>query len=119
MIACIDNSADEDEPTELEKALARPEDTPAPLFVRKESATQNDEINVAGQPESELSQDIDQSIATIQGQEAPSNSEQQPFESEADGTPVVGDWLKIQFVEHQVVPTILVGFRYCISAVAC
>ena len=34
---------------------------------------------------------------------------QKDFESEADGSPVVGDLLKMKFVEHHVVPTILVS----------
>jgi SIT4-associating protein SAP185/190 len=29
--------------------------------------------------------------------------------TEASGAPVVGDYLKMQFVEHKVVPTILVS----------
>ena len=94
--------SDEDGPSELEKELARPEDKPAPLFARKEPPSP---IKVE-QP----SEDIDQSIATIQGEQATmANGERAPYETEADGSPVVGDLLKIQFVEHQVVPTVLVS----------
>jgi hypothetical protein len=38
-----------------------------------------------------------------------SNGERAPYDTELDGSPVVGDLLKIKFVEHQVVPTILVS----------
>lgn len=31
-----------------------------------------------------------------------------PYEPDVDGTPVIGDLLKMKFVEHRVVPTILV-----------
>jgi hypothetical protein len=31
-----------------------------------------------------------------------------PYEPDIDGTPVIGDLLKMKFVEHRVVPTILV-----------
>lgn len=96
---------DDDGPSELERELAKHSaDTPAPLFAPRQSSL--------GAPPSanEESDDIDQSIATIQGEQpnAP-NGERAPYETEADGSPVVGDLLKIQFVEHQVVPTILVS----------
>jgi hypothetical protein len=32
-----------------------------------------------------------------------------PYEPDVDGTPVIGDLLKMKFVEHRVVPTILVS----------
>ncbi|SMR49079.1 unnamed protein product [Zymoseptoria tritici ST99CH_1E4] len=92
---------DEDGPSELERALARPEDKPAPLFVRKDSPTKEE-------VDADSSQDIDQSVATLHGHEpAPTNGDRAPYDTELDGSPVVGDLLKIQFVEHQVVPTIL------------
>lgn len=109
---------DEDGPTELEKELAKEVDRPAPLFARKEPAPDTvDPIQGAsGQSDSEEQTDVDQSIATIQGEEAPlSNGERQAYETEADGNPVVGDLLKIRFVEHHVVPTILVSRISCLS----
>jgi SIT4-associating protein SAP185/190 len=102
--------SDEDEKqSELERALANanPEDKPAPLFSRKQSS---EPVRIEPTPEEqaiEEQQDIDQSIATIQGEQT--NGERAPYDTEADGTPVVGDLLKIRFVEHQVVPTILVS----------
>ncbi|KAF7186134.1 Extragenic suppressor of kinetochore protein 1 [Pseudocercospora fuligena] len=97
-------------PSELERALARPEDKPAPLnFSKKEPAPSQETPQTPSQHESESSQDLGQSTATLQAQEASSlpNGERPAYDTEADGTPVVGDLLKIQFVEHQVVPTIL------------
>nr|POE74542.1 extragenic suppressor of kinetochore protein 1 [Quercus suber] len=95
---------DDDAPTELERELAgRPEDKPAPLFAKKES------LGPGTSPGGDDQQHIDQSVATIQaGDDGTHSDEQLPYESESDGRPVVGDALKMQFVEHQVVPTILV-----------
>ena len=97
--------SDEDGPSDLEKELARSADKPAPLFAKKEPPAP---ITIE---QTEEPQDIDQSIATIQGEEASTlpNGERAPYETETDGRPVVGDMLKIQFVAHQVVPTILVS----------
>ncbi|KAK4502234.1 hypothetical protein PRZ48_005659 [Zasmidium cellare] len=100
---------DDDGPSELEKALARPEDKPAPLnFTKKDQAPTQGESN-SSQAESEQSSNIDESVATLQGQDASTlaNGERPAYDTELDGSPVVGDLLKIQFVEHQVVPTIL------------
>ena len=100
------SDSDDDGPSELERELARahPEDKPAPLFARKEPPAP---LNIEKEAESK---DIDASVTTIQGDESVmSNGERAPYETEADGNPVVGDLLKIQFVEHQVVPTILVS----------
>ena len=98
--------SDDDGPSELEKELAKahPEDKPAPLFARKEPPAP------LKFEQTEEPKDIDASVTTIQGEESVmSNGERAPYETEADGNPVVGDLLKIQFVEHQVVPTILVS----------
>jgi SIT4-associating protein SAP185/190 len=37
------------------------------------------------------------------------NNDEQQYVTDVDGTPVVGDLLKITFVENKVVPTILVS----------
>lgn len=101
--------SDEDGPTELEKELAKhPEDKPAPLFARKEPSPPDAVDLIQGAKGSSESGDIDQSMATIQGEQSTmSNGERPAYETEADGKPVVGDMLKIRFVEYQVVPTIL------------
>jgi hypothetical protein len=47
-----------------------------------------------------------QSVVNEPAPEQPTHS--LPYEPDVDGTPVVGDLLKMKFVEHRVVPTILV-----------
>ena len=97
-----------------------PEDKPAPLFAappRAESPPESGEV-----PHSPSKHDTDNSldsIDTVQGMEGDSNrsttnsgNEQSfvpQFEYDVDGRPIVGDYLKIMFVEHRVVPTILVS----------
>ena len=41
--------------------------------------------------------------------DVPSGHDSLPYEPDEDGSPVVGDLLKIMFVKHRVVPTILVS----------
>ncbi len=103
------DSDDDDKLTELERELANANavDKPAPLFSRKESLEPSRNEPSVEERALDDSQDIDQSVATIQGE--PADGERAPYETEADGKPVVGDLLKMQFVEHQVVPTILVS----------
>ncbi|CAI6317966.1 unnamed protein product [Periconia digitata] len=95
-----------------------PEDKPAPLFANKsrdsdEAKTPKAEDNArftSGITDSEGSEvtPIDESSSArsvlfggVEGQYAPQ------FEVDIDGSPVVGDLLKMQFVENKVVPTIL------------
>jgi SIT4-associating protein SAP185/190 len=92
-----------------------PEDTPAPLFSK--STTQPSAL-----PESELKTDMkpatEASAAETAGTEqeagiesiivAPPPAEAADREAESMN-PVVGDFLKMQFVEYRVVPTILVS----------
>ncbi|OQO11223.1 hypothetical protein B0A48_05479 [Cryoendolithus antarcticus] len=99
---------DDDGPSELEKELAKA-DKPAPLFVKKANlnaeaaSTTSDVPTDTGDPSSTT-----QSVATLQGQDAAqSNDNGVMQDTEADGSPVVGDMLKLQFVDHKVVPTIL------------
>lgn len=91
-----------------------PEDKPAPLFASKSDPNKTptslspgirggdntSEINASEQSETEL-----QTVSII---------EEPPYEPQAqidiDGKPVVGDYLKIQFVENKVVPTVLSFF---------
>jgi SIT4 phosphatase-associated protein. len=40
------------------------------------------------------------------------DSAEQYIQLDTDGRPVVGDYLKIQFVENKVVPTILVSISF-------
>jgi SIT4-associating protein SAP185/190 len=107
---------DDEGPSELERELAKQAEKPAPLFARKEPSPPDAVDPIHGAPEQNSSEDqasdINQSVATIQGEpsgESGEPKERPTYETEADGSPVVGDLLKIQFVEHQVVPTILVS----------
>ncbi|KAF2642715.1 extragenic suppressor of kinetochore protein 1 [Massarina eburnea CBS 473.64] len=94
-----------------------PEDKPAPLFSSKPRDTGDAETPKAdsarftgGVTDSEGSEvtPIDESSSVrsvlfggVEGQFGPQ------YEVDMDGSPVVGDLLKMQFVEHKVVPTIL------------
>jgi SIT4-associating protein SAP185/190 len=106
----IDNY-DDDGPTELERELAKAE-RPAPLFARKETPASDDLDPVHGARSPDEIEEVEQSVATLQGDSATlPNGERPPFDTESDGSPVVGDLLKIRFVEHHVVPTILVSSK--------
>ena len=81
-----------------------PEEAPAPLFAdRKKSDDQQTEpvANDDGEPgDAETMQDD------------PVDPQQLPIiETEEDGSPVVGDLLKMKFVDNHVVPTIVVSSR--------
>lgn len=97
-------SVDELVPDDIEKSRGlspHPEDTPAPLF------------SVPLAPDSGVQQPPYNSEAGAAPAEAqpgePSMNAAPPFDSTAETLePVVGDFLKMQFVEHRVVPTILV-----------
>lgn len=98
-----------------------PEDKPAPLFSGKRSKDASDEskpstsdtsrftANVAESEESEVTPIDDtssQRSVVFGGQEGQYASQ---YEVDIDGSPVVGDLLKMMFVENKVVPTILVS----------
>lgn len=113
------SKAESEEPEVPEGLSPHPEDKPAPLFAGKPRNTENAETPKADTsrftsavPESETSEvtPIDESSSTrsvvfggVEGQYAPQ------YEVDIDGSPVVGDLLKMQFVENKVVPTILVS----------
>jgi SIT4-associating protein SAP185/190 len=71
--------------------IGHPEDKPAPLFFAKK---EKDTSEPAPTAESQLDPN------------PPPEEIDQPYEVDVDGTPVVGDLLKIKFVENHVVPTI-------------
>ena len=93
-------------------AAVHPEDKPAPLFASKASPEKGaDPVLGDTTPDDEQDTSI-MSIATLQPEQGnvPTEfKEQTTYEVDVDGTPVVGDLLKMQFVEYQVVPTILVS----------
>jgi SIT4-associating protein SAP185/190 len=95
--------------------LAHPEDKPAPLFVKKAEPSQDATLPPT-MPEAALSVE---SLDTTMGEAGDSSNSimmgntdehnQQATPEETPTAPVVGDFLKMQFVEHKVVPTILVS----------
>ena len=100
-----------------------PDDKPAPLFAAR-SDKSSDENQRAPRPEDELqASDSQDTIDSTLAQEGDSDrsafmtSTGQPFqphiENDIDGRPIVGDYLKMMFVQHQVVPTILVSTVSC------
>ena len=105
-----DSKTTEQAPSHDVEILLHPEDKPAPLFVRKNLTEATD----PQPPESNISTE---SLDTSMGEAGDSSNSvmmsntedhQQPSLEEPT-TPVVGDFLKMQFVEHKVVPTILVS----------
>ena len=95
-----------------------PEDTPAPLFA---SGTEESLINT-GEAGVEATQDQNSAHSPEEAPQQAAESVAQDanevftphIEDDLDGQPIVGDFLKMQFVEHGVVPTILVSARSCL-----
>jgi SIT4-associating protein SAP185/190 len=94
-----------------------PDDTPAPLFAKKRPQSP---VKAEEPPEiltdlgSTTSENTAEADTSDQGKELttdPPDHEDEiaPYEVDLDGAPVVGDLLKMMFVEHHVVPTILVS----------
>ncbi|KAF9250237.1 hypothetical protein LCP9604111_3753 [Penicillium roqueforti] len=85
------------------------QDVPAPLF-SKEQASESDSApaDQSEEPSSLIEQVEETSVPNDGGDE---DSAEQYIQLDTDGRPVVGDYLKIQFVENKVVPTIL-GFFF-------
>jgi SIT4-associating protein SAP185/190 len=91
----------------------RPEDTPAPLFsapAAPESGAERPPETKNKVSEAEPSAGGSVPAKDVAGAEEPTEGQ---GKAESTGTvdPVVGDFLKIQFVDHHVVPTILVRIR--------
>ncbi|KAJ5759155.1 hypothetical protein N7520_006311 [Penicillium odoratum] len=88
---------------------AKSEDVPPPLFASKEQPSEST---------SELVEQVDGSSAITEPAQETSHNDggaedpaEQYIQYDTDGRPVVGDYLKIKFVENRVVPTIL-GFFF-------
>ncbi|KAI9752994.1 MAG: hypothetical protein M4579_005379 [Chaenotheca gracillima] len=97
-----------------------PDDEPAPLFAsRTEQKTGGENELAPNRPGIEEAQsgDSQETVDTTLGEEGDSVRSvlmagnevtfEPHIELDIDGTPVVGDYLKMMFVEHRVVPTIL------------
>jgi len=109
------------EPPQKDKTspVDHPEDKPPPLFARKshdatppqpasetEQLPANVQVHEVSPTLQPLPEEAQAEDAQGQGQQQESFAPQ--YEVDNDGSPVVGDLLKVQFVEHKVVPTILV-----------
>lgn len=105
-----------------ENTVPQHNDKPAPLF-----AARSEQTTILDEPTSKPSENeggnhsSQETIDTTLGEEGGSvrsillSGNEQDFEPhiemDIDGQPVVGDFLKMMFVEHRVVPTILVSFN--------
>ncbi|GAM85888.1 hypothetical protein ANO11243_038980 [Dothideomycetidae sp. 11243] len=108
----IDETGSSQSPTEAEPRTTEathPEDKPAPLFARSTSPSKGVDPILGAESPNEEADPGSQSTATLQPEnsELAANRDQQQYEADVNGSPVAGDYLKMQFVEHQVVPTIL------------
>jgi len=97
-----------------------PDDKPAPLFAaRLEQQVQHEKMGAKPNEHDVGAGNSSETIDTTQGEEGDSvksillSGNEQDYEphveTDVDGQPVVGDYLKMMFVEHRVVPTILVS----------
>ncbi|KAJ9487673.1 hypothetical protein VN97_g5643 [Penicillium thymicola] len=85
------------------------QDVPAPLFSKEQASESNSApADQSEEASSVTAQAEETSILNDGGDE---DSAEQYIQLDTDGRPVVGDYLKIQFVENKVVPTIL-GFFF-------
>lgn len=100
------------------EVIPLPEDTPAPLFSKKAGSTEETGDTSAAVP-GDGNMSLDNIDTTMRDAGEGNNSvlmgntgePSQDQTLETTGAPVVGDYLKMQFVEHKVVPTILVSFH--------
>ena len=101
------------EPTNSQELSPHPDDKPAPLF----TSPRPDESMFSPTQHAGATDGSQDTIDTTLGEEGDSTrsplvENDQSYipriESDVDGQPIVGDFLKMMFVEHQVVPTILV-----------
>lgn len=111
--------AEADPALKPEPLVPHPEDTPAPLFSAPpppesgaDRPPQVAEKLAAGARADVLAGGDDlttETKAAPSGETDPQSAEDQPTDQTAGAEPVVGDFLKMQFVEYRVVPTILVS----------
>jgi SIT4-associating protein SAP185/190 len=108
------------EPTSSRGLSPHPDDKPAPLFATRPEEPVNRPVEIFQSPlPIQEAFPTQETIAATQGEEMDTamsmqtNDDEQSFapyiETDIDGQPVVGDYLKMMFVEHRVVPTILVS----------
>ncbi|GAB7350425.1 hypothetical protein MBLNU459_g1036t1 [Dothideomycetes sp. NU459] len=104
-----DNTQTAEPPVQDVDVMSHPEDKPAPLFSSKTSPSKSQDTSSDPSRAEEEKDSPSHSTATLQpgGVHASDSDDRPSWETDLDGSPVVGDLLKIMFVEHQVVPTIL------------
>lgn len=109
----LDSQQQQSTPAEQEQPLvtAKAEDVPAPLFVAKEhtDTAQPTEQAEGSSAITELAQESSHNDGSAE------DPAEQYIQYDNDGRPVVGDYLKIMFVENKVVPTILVSSSHGIT----
>jgi SIT4-associating protein SAP185/190 len=96
-----------------------PDDRPAPLFAKKrslspEKGSEHTESHPAPDSTTSETTTVEADPTDDEGRaltsEPPDHEDEvPPYEVDLDGAPVVGDLLKMMFVDHRVVPTILVS----------
>lgn len=98
-------------PTQTEGLSPHPDDTPPPLFSKKPASEQTtaDSSQVPLPNESHTTHEsLNAESQDHHDDSAIDLEDGLPYVIDIDGKPVVGDLLKIKFVENRVVPTILV-----------
>ncbi|KAL8710727.1 MAG: hypothetical protein Q9220_004745 [cf. Caloplaca sp. 1 TL-2023] len=110
-------------PTVIENPgiLSHPDDTPAPLFAKRLEHEQHATWEEQNGEEPHSEGHGHETANTMTGEEGDSTRSltashndqnfESPMERDEDGEPLVGDLLKMMFVEHRVVPTILQVFN--------
>ena len=111
-------------PEPIEGLSPHPEDKPAPLFAKRSENSDEHvkalDMHVPASDTSSTSNITEMTDSTMEDAGDGSNSilmgnteeDQRITLSELQPAPVVGDFLKMQFVEHRVVPTILVSSKH-------
>ena len=121
----LSDNADIAEPSSPRALSPHPDDKPPPLFADRSEPPSHDLGDKTHRPSEQgltsgssqdtidttLGEEGDSTRSVLLGGNEPSFSSQ--VENDVDGQPIVGDYLKMMFVEHQVVPTILVRLESC------
>lgn len=119
--------ADTAGPSSPHDLFPHPDDKPPPLFADRAEPPSHNMGDTAHRPSEQglasgssqdtidttLGEEGDSTRSVLLGGNEPSFSSQ--VENDVDGQPIVGDYLKMMFVEHQVVPTILVSLKSCVQ----
>lgn len=113
----VQTTATASDDNEKQGLSPHPDDRPAPLFAERRTQSpekEEDKSESSNAPDSSTSEATAEPDQADEGgklnSEPPDHEDEvPPYEVDLDGAPVVGDLLKMMFVEHKVVPTILVS----------